>query len=53
MATARAGMAAVGRPAAPAGGAAMLAPMVDAVRGAANLQQAMDQVGVAFNATAS
>ncbi|MCA9878226.1 MAG: phage tail tape measure protein, partial [Thermomicrobiales bacterium] len=34
-----------------AGGAAMLAPMVDAVRGAANLQQAMDQVGVAFNAT--
>ena len=34
-----------------AGGAAMLAPMVDAVRGAASLQQAMDQVGVAFNAT--
>jgi len=31
-----------------AGGAAMLAPMVDAVRGAASLQQAMDSVGVAF-----
>ncbi|MCA9878718.1 MAG: phage tail tape measure protein, partial [Thermomicrobiales bacterium] len=35
-----------------AGGAAMLAPMVDAVRGAANLQQAMDQVTVAFDANA-
>lgn len=32
-------------------GAMMLAPMVDAVRGAASLQRAMDQVGVAFNAT--
>ncbi|MGE0541207.1 MAG: phage tail tape measure protein, partial [Dehalococcoidia bacterium] len=34
-----------------AGGALMLAPMVDAVRGAADLQQAMDMIGVAFNAT--
>lgn len=34
-----------------AGGALMLAPMVDAVRGAATLQQAMDQVGVAFGIT--